>query len=667
MNSSNPVLATATSLLKKDYNQKKKHQRTSNASLKIQAFAEQVIESSSLTSPRVSPASKPATRAQVAAATKTVLVQKNVKKENIKRDSQKKISVQRVAQASATVAKTHHKSFFGRSKRQKDKEVDPALEATNNFEYSLEQNKRKKTVLNLKDWNHFPVSAALFNQICATEGALLVSYIKLIHDMEILPKDHKDLVLKKNQYKFCRDLLDKVFAKKSNRWLEAAKQAQGTIPRCVNRTRISYEETMIAMARLLLLNNPPKRITGGSGGIYQISNDGKPVFVFKPTDEIMGAPGCPNKNEDLMMEEDRIIDDDRVAFPLSEDSLREYALGILFPEGPRKVLACLKLSGAQDEKSLGASEHFNTKDYKTGVLIEYIDHLFTIDDLQNYVQAGYRKRELNDAEESGDENKELSSEQQKVVDECVSSIEPGQIGPITKAQLLVWDRITSQSLDRMLLELLSVPNFDPNGKNLLLKNSNRPNEYELVGIDAGQVLPDTWQSINMPPWINAKRFDSPLNQSGYLCERIQLLNAVRMLETLRKEGVVFQENPQDVNHPVRGAIKVGGDLYNILNAFHTVAKVGCVNGNTINEIFHVLYEQDKLHHLFTKACHLANPEQKKEKQKMFSNKQYQNFIMEKEYKLFFNPDCYQEKTKQFWNLFEAVILEQLNKSKSKGH
>src|SRR5262245_37168027 len=97
-------------------------------------------------------------------------------------------------------------------------------------------------------------------------------------------------------------------------------------------------------------------------------------------------------------------------------------------------------------------------------------------------------------------------------------------------------------------------------------------------IDADQTFPDTWQGINQPAWLGSEACDFVLETSGSLTKGIKALDVHEMLELLKKNGIRFQEKPEELVHPdTNENLIVGGEAFNILNAFHIVAKIGLSN------------------------------------------------------------------------------------------
>lgn len=692
INSSNPLNSSTSSTPQIFAPHKKRHQRSNNAlsmdndPLRVQSavkdmFVDDVsgILSTSTRSSRASSISVSAAEAD--RASRTLLVPKQDKENKRHR----RVSVSEADRLSRTIASSSAAKesgsrlfrFSGSFKKSKLKRVEAPLQANS---VPVLKESRQMERRNLKNRVFFDLSGALFHKLCHEENPLIDQRIQISHKiMELQNKilrgesdDREGLAFARQELEINAKALQELLAESVSRWKNAAKQhlEDGTFPQHQINNFVDAEETAIEMARLLLSKNPAQRISEGSGGVYLIGEKDKtPLFVFKPLDESFGAENCPNKDPKLVIVNDRLLQEDRFGFPLSEDSFREYALSVIFPKSMLRVLANLRLS---DEKKA-----------QPGILTEYKGNLFTIQKLTDHVQLQVLKRKLQaqpagldvqrlesgikELEQSLDSFADLSKEQKEEIEWHADAFlaKHPEANIVAKPQLSLWNLSTSQSVNQMLLELLTVPNFDPNAGNFLLKRVSNSSNYEIVLIDWGQAFSDTMsKSINSPPFLGAERFDEPINLSKSFTEQIKYLNAYTILDLLKKKGIFFQELAHKIIHPDTGEeIEVGGDLLNNIKAFHKVAKIGCMNGNSFNEVFSLLYHQGKIHHLFSKAKQVfAGNEQ--EQRKILAHPDFQDLMLEEDYKDFFPENFYAPETKKLWKIFEGMVLESLNKTKS---
>ena len=435
------------------------------------------------------------------------------------------------------------------------------------------------------------------------------------------------------------------------------------------------ECVMIEMASQSLEKIAAHPIKDGSGGVYIISHKGRPLFVFKPLEEAPGMPGNTKGQtpEKLQVIGDRSLDPDRLAFPISEGFKRECALSILDPNTkPRRTLTSLRLSPD--------STHLTP-----GLLIEYVDHVFTVHDLADAAKQDHLKKEstataaaqvdsfpkpLDDISEM---KREKLAAQKRAVERCAEwqTVNPG----MSKIHLLpFWNFVSKPSLERLVHYSLSKPNLDCNPQNLLGVEVISPvNEedkqskegrikplYIVVPIDADQLFPDSWQKANRAAWVGSIACDFVLADSEFLCHAIKGYDATQMLKKLDDSGIHFQEEQKKFALNSQDVLNVGGEVYNILHAFHVVAKIGLANRNTAN-MGRLLYVNGSVHmrlyDLFIKAKLLG------EKNSLQFSQEYLELRKTQDYQ-----ECFAQESvgdTKLWQNFENLILAELNKEKVK--
>lgn len=445
-------------------------------------------------------------------------------------------------------------------------------------------------------------------------------------------------------------------------------------------------------------SNNPEEIRGGSGEIYKVyhkesANTQTPKFIFKP---LRGAPGMPKNPKDngplqLKVRGNRSLLPARLAFPVNEGLFREYAVGILGYE-PMRFLTSLPLPGDQ----------FST--LHPGLVMEYVDHLFSVSDLLSEVKRLHYRDRVQELEKKIDalkgEGGETSSTSQEELRNLESNLKfaKGELEPLeTKeprsssqeelaekcrsderffklSQSRIWEVASKKSLYNLVRYSLQVPDMDRNGENILIAEKKvRVNDvskkvYTFAIVDADQTFPDSWEglaSINKPAWLGSPACDFSLSK---IKKSIVAFNASQMLEMFKKNGIYFQERQRTyIDFEGEGKeLRLGGDLFAILHAFHTVAKVGLINGNTANQVGTILFDNMERAEGVTLLHSLFQTSKKDFKEN--SSKSHPN-LQTDEYKAFIDNPLYREclgeislpegQQKKQWKLFEALVLQTL--------
>jgi len=361
------------------------------------------------------------------------------------------------------------------------------------------------------------------------------------------------------------------------------------------------EVVFIEMAKIALRQNGSTPIGGSSGGVYLINYQDKPLFVFKSLEEAPGQPGNKNtqKDTDLRVVGGRSLDPYRIGFPPSECILREFAVA-QFMKDPRKTIATLNINGS----------------LMSGALMAYQPHVYSIDAVRRVLETEEKQAEIKgyDAQIQiirGDltiPNADLVLQSQallkskgwmeKNLEGCfapapeteaqkrlVDASRPASGVLVKPSSLKIWDQIDQASIDSLVYNTFAIPDFDRNAGNILVveHKTTKDKPFGLFFIDADQAFPDTWQTMNLPAWSDASRFDFILKDNSDLAEKIMNLSAEKIISTLDRTGIRFQSEVEEVIDPSDGSgCIVGGDLMNIVKCFHLVAKIGLVNGNTAN-------------------------------------------------------------------------------------
>ena len=437
------------------------------------------------------------------------------------------------------------------------------------------------------------------------------------------------------------------------------------------------EAIFIEMASQLRSLGDAEEINDGSGGVYLISDEtGAPRFVFKPFDESPGTPG--NKKgqtpESLQVFAHRSLDPKRLAFPIDQGMPREYSLPVLLPGlKPRRALATLRLSSESDVS-------------QSGLLMEYVPHLFNLDAVKDELLAGVYEVQLQENERKLSELKpdaELIVNIQKLMNErngieakkkdlkIKTNKSKAQLELLARykdrlydgklSTLPLWDDVVPDSLHNLVHYSLFIPDFDRNAQNILVQETS--GKYELVLIDGDQIFPDSWQIANSPAWQGCKACDFVLKDTPLLLKSIPQFDARAVLDGLKRRGVHFQETAKQILDPnTEKMVTFGGDVFSILNAFHSVAKIGLINGNTANEVADILFEyrvpgKHPVKDLFFKA--------KKIQGKHVSDA-WTKLKEDGLYKQCFESITYENKDDAiFWENFYALVLEEFIKNKTR--
>lgn len=458
---------------------------------------------------------------------------------------------------------------------------------------------------------------------------------------------------------------------------------------------VENQSVAIEMIRLLVHEEQAKEnlqeIEGGSGEIYAIScknSDGArvPIFIFKP---LRGAPGMPGNKKDngpvqLKVCGNRSLKPERIAFPIDEGALREYAVGLLGFE-PMRLLTSLKLpeDGFQ-------SSH-------PGLVMEFVPHLFSITDLQLQVKRMHHQKRIQEIREEletlkGDtaqdssakqrelqnkldysekefnsiEEKSLTSAQQRLAATCLE-----QLKELGLRSSPIWSTVYPPSLYELVFYSFQVPDMDRNSDNILISQKKRGKKtvYTFSIIDADQTFPDSWmafKSINPPAWLNSEACNFSL---GKLKEDIMRLNAVEMLTKFKENGIYFQESEQTYftsDGDSEQKYSLGGDLFDILHAFHTVAKVGLISDCTANQIGAILFDNmetggafNLLHSLFLQSKRLFK-ENSSKSHPLLETDDYAELNNHPLYSECLDNVTLPENQKRVqWKLFEALVLQTL--------
>jgi len=465
-----------------------------------------------------------------------------------------------------------------------------------------------------------------------------------------------------------------------------------------------YEAVLAEMARqaLCLTNqdgkyNDAELINDGSGGVYLIYNkppdtEGRaPLFVFKPMDEAPGMPGNPrgHTKESLRVVGNRSLIEKpvRLGFPVNQGIFREYALSIL-GFSPIRSLATLKTA--------------QSKELKSGLLIQFVHHIYTLRELADAVKAENYDKLIkqyqldiealkDDKRDEEERTKELNrlnfalegakaarghfSVKEKKSEAQIKAIQLcegwGKVGDSQSSlsTMPIWNFITQSSLRESVSYSNHLPDFDQNAENTFLiespSSTKGERSYELVRIDADQTFPDTWQELYPPAWLGSSVCDFVLSEDMELLKSIKEFNAHRLLSIFKYVGIKFQEKEEVIFDIERNEpLVVGGDLFNILNAFHVVAKMGLINGNTANQVGNVLFgvhgwgkSCSRLHGIFLKA-------KKAEEDGDYSSMEKEEYINIVGLGLYLQ--CLNTEKLSFWAIFEALVLQELNREKKKS-
>lgn len=196
-----------------------------------------------------------------------------------------------------------------------------------------------------------------------------------------------------------------------------------------------------------------EEISNGSGEIYKIfwqeeDSQPKPIFVFKPQ---RGAPGMPQNKKDngpaqLKVCGNRSLQPARMAFPVDEGVLREYAVGLL-GFAPMRFLTALPLPD-DDFKIL-----------QPGLVMEYVPHLFSITDLLVETKRQLYKSEIKALEEQQKSLKQKdSSGEPSNLEEC-RKLENSLSMATNRLATLAKEKKLSQA-QKELVEACSIPETD---------------------------------------------------------------------------------------------------------------------------------------------------------------------------------------------------------------
>lgn len=457
----------------------------------------------------------------------------------------------------------------------------------------------------------------------------------------------------------------------------------GTLP---SRQEAYSEEIRLEMARQVLLFGVTQ-IHGTSNDVYILYTapegfpDRRPLFIFKSFHAL--ADRSSNSGVGLVVDQ-RIWSHDRVGFPIGEACLREYALSAL-GENPIRVMGKLQLLPG------GISQQ--------GVLIDYVPHLMTVEKLFGYLDqtracktanGGSLQTSLTSAlqildglsgsldaarllqgftdakkileEVTGIQKvlEGLTEDQKQLVEAC------GEWSGRHRYELPLWSLVSAASIETMIIQTFAFPDFDRNSGNYLISKSIEENKFDITAIDADQAFSDTlWMkqkpqilhTVNTPVWVGHSMFDAPLKNLQTVTDRIKSFNANKLLKDLQAKGIVFQEQSQKIKKPGDGEEwTIGGDLYTILNAFHTVAKIALINDNTPNQAARLLFVNGEL----SKLVKLAKGAEVFGDTSSYESRDYQRMRGSAIYQECFPDDCYRDEDKSFWQLFEALTLQKLS-------